>query len=188
METSITELLGRWREGDSGALDVLAPRILLDLRNIARGYLAREPSNISLQPTELVDEAFLHLEGWRRVEWRDRQHFFRSAAKLMRRLLVDHARHRRAMKRGGEVQHVPFDEIFHGQTIEPGKSLELAEAMEKLGELNARQLEAFELQFFFGLSIQEIGEVMGVAPRTVVRYLEKARIHLHLFLSREASE
>jgi RNA polymerase sigma-70 factor, ECF subfamily len=163
----ITQLLLAWRAGDQAAFDRLIPLVETELRRLARQHLNRERANHSLQTTELVNEAYLRLIDVSRVEWRDRVHFFSFAARLMRRILVDHARRRGYQKRGGDWTRVTFDEALT-VTYEPDLDLlALDAALDKLAALNPRASQTVELRFFGGLSVEETAEALGVSPRTV---------------------
>lgn len=167
-EDEVTRLLEAWNQGDPQALEKLMPLVFDDLRSIARRYFAREDPDHTLQTTALVNELYLRLAGRDSVRWKSASHFFGSAANMIRQLLVDHARHRDAAKRGGGDPRIPLPEDFPvptGLTIE--ELLALDEALHRLQELNPRQAQVVELKHFSGLTIAEIAEVLGVRLTTV---------------------
>jgi RNA polymerase sigma factor (TIGR02999 family) len=148
---------------------------------MARSQLGRERAGHTLQPTALVNEVYLRLSGERTLPWRDRAHFFGFCAELMRRILIDHARRRRADKRGGGATAVLIEDRYPAPPTGRGAVdlLALHEALERLKELDARQSRIVELRFFAGLSNEEAAEVVGMAPRTVKQEWTKARAWLY---------
>src|SRR5215813_771982 len=160
---AVTELLRAWSDGDDGALERLMPIIEAELRRLARGYMRRERRDHTLQVTALVNEAFLKLTGARQLRWQDRAHFLGIAARLMRRVLVDHARARGYEKRGGGLQKVALDE---GAAVVPELALNvwaLDRALETLATVDPRKSRVIELRFFGGLSVDETAEVLNVS-------------------------
>lgn len=182
-KTDVTQLLQAWSLGDSVALDQLMPMIMSELRRRAAGYLRRERSDHTLQPTALVNELYLRLIDQNRSHWRDRAHFFAVAAGMMRNILVDHARAHRADKRGGGLEKVELDEERDGLsgTLD---LIALDDALEALAKLDARQSRIVELRFFGGLTLEETAEVLGVARPTVSRDWRNARAWLMRELGR----
>ncbi len=182
----ITDLLLAWSDGDSGALERLTPLIYQELHRLARGYLRGERAGHTLQTTDLVNEAYLRLIVASRMRWQNRAHFFAVSAQLMRRILVDFARARRNLKRGGGgVVQISLDEAL---TIGPERSAELIaldDALTALAQLDERQSKVVELRFFGGLTEEEIAEVLQVSPRTVSSDWNLARSWLLRELSRE---
>ena len=181
--TGITQLLEAWSQGRRDALDRLVPLLYEDLRRLAAGYMRHESPGHSLQPTALVHEAYVRLIDQRQVHWRNRAHFFGVAAGLMRRILVDHARSRRADKRGGGWDRVTLveDQVAGGaQEID---LLALHEALERLAALDPRQERIVELRYFGGLTIEEAAEVVGISEATVVRDWTIAKAWLRADLS-----
>ena len=171
----VTRLLKAWGGGNQAALDALIPLVHAELHRVAQAHLRRERPDHSLQATALVNEAYLRLVDQRRVEWQNRAHFFGTAAQLMRRILVDHARQRRRVKRGGDVTKVVLDSAagaVHPKTIDV---LALDVALERLAELDAPQGEIVTLRFFGGLSIEETAEVLSISAATVKREWASAR-------------
>jgi RNA polymerase sigma-70 factor, ECF subfamily len=179
---TIVQLLQDWRAGDKGAYARLIPLVYDELRRLARGQLRREQTGHSLQPTVLVHEAYLRLVK-AEVDWRNRTHFLSVAARVMRRILVEHARARRAEKRGGDALHVTLTGPIAAPDGRPIDVLALDEAMERLREFDARQAEIVELSYFGGLTYPEIGELVGISEATVDRDLRHARAWLRRELS-----
>lgn len=175
----VTELLERWNRGDPEALAKLMPLVIKELRSIAAKYFRREDRDNTLRPTALVNELYLRLNGRRTVHWKNPGHFFRSAAGMMRHLLVDHARRRKAVKRGGGVIKIPvFDDIPLAHQHDPDLVIGLDDALERLKAMDPRQSEVFELYFFFGLKIAEIAKALDIHPTTVKKDLRLARAWL----------
>ena len=181
--TPLTDLLAAARDGEAGASDALARAVYAELHALAAAHLRRERPDHTLQPTALVHEAYLRLV--RRAPdgpppaWRDRAHFFGVAARLMRQILVDHARRTRAAKRGGGVT-VTFDDEIAGDLTDGGalEVLRVHEALDALAALDPRQARLVELRFFVGLTLDEAGEVLGVSRATAVREWAMARAWL----------
>jgi RNA polymerase sigma factor (TIGR02999 family) len=185
----VTALLKDWRRGNQGALERLIPLVQDRLRGLARGYLARERPGHLLQTTGLVNEAYIKLIQIDRVDWRDRAHFLAMAATVMRRILVEFARERAALKRGGSVQVVEFDERVHG--VPPGIANDLVgldEALERLAAMDERAARVVEMRFFAGLSVEESAEALAVSPNTVKRDWTVARLWLLRELSGGAGD
>jgi RNA polymerase sigma factor (TIGR02999 family) len=175
----ITLLLSRWRKGSPEAEEQLMSLVQAELRKLAAGYLRRERGGHTLQPTAIVNEAYIRLMPQRGVQWANRSHFFGIAAKMMRRVLVDHARRRRAAKREGFAG----DPITLSNVADPagGENIDvlaLHEALAELATLDDRQAEIVELRFFGGLKIDEVAEAVGVSPATVKRELTTATVWL----------
>jgi RNA polymerase sigma factor (TIGR02999 family) len=181
-------LLERWRSGDRAALDALMPVVYEELRDLARHYLRLEPSNHTLQSTALVHEAFVRLAGQRTPDWKGRTHFYGVAARLMRQILVDHARRRDALKRGGDAITLALDERLVGAGPQNVDILALDDALNRLAELSPQQSQIVELRFFSGLSIDETSDVLGVSPATVKRGWTTARAWLFREMDRSRSE
>jgi RNA polymerase sigma factor (TIGR02999 family) len=181
----ITRLLIAWSEGRREALDDLMPIVYADLRRVAAGYMRRETPGHALQPTALVHEAYVRLIDQRQVKWRNRAHFFGVAAGMMRRILVDNARRRRADKRGGGWERVTLaGEEAAADSHKEIDVLALHEALERLAAFDPQQARIVELRYFGGLTIEETAEVVGISPATVVREWTIAKAWLRADLSR----
>jgi RNA polymerase sigma factor (TIGR02999 family) len=174
----ITGLLAGWREGDRAALDQLLPLISAELNRLARCHLGRERKNHTLQPSSLVQEAFLRLLPNRNIDWRNRAHFFAVASQVMRHVLVDYARERQRGKRGGGAVHIPLDAavVLSPDQVEHIVAVDLA--LERLAKTDERKSRVLEMRFFGGLSVEETAEALGVAPNTVIRDWHFARAWL----------
>lgn len=166
---AVTRLLLAWGGGDTGASDHLMPLVYEELRHLARGYLRRERGDHTLQPTALVHEAYLRLVDTTQVNWQSRVHFYGIAARLMRRVLVDHARAHAAAKRGGQVEKISLDEAGDILRDEGASLVALDDALQGLSRLYPRQSQVVELRFFGGLNTREIGEVLQTSDSTVER-------------------
>jgi RNA polymerase sigma factor (TIGR02999 family) len=181
---AITQLLVAWGDGQREALDQLVPLVYEDLRRLAVGYMVRETPGHALQPTALVHEAYVRLIDQRRVQWRNRAHFFGVAATMMRRILVDHARKRRAEKRGGDAERVTLTEDDVPAVAQNAIDvLALHESLERLAAFDPQQEKIVELRYFGGLTIEETAEVVGVSPATIVREWTIAKAWLRADLS-----
>jgi RNA polymerase sigma factor (TIGR02999 family) len=180
----VTRLLQEWSDGQEQALDRLVPRIHRELRKLAASYLRKERQDHTLQPTALVNEAFLKLIDQRAVKWQNRAHFFGIAAQAMRRILVDHARAHAAGKRGDGVRNLPLDEaIMIGGGVD-FDLLALDEALTRLAAIDPQQSRVVELRFFGGLTMEEAAEVMRISPATVGREWRMAKAWLFAEISR----
>ena len=176
---TITQLLTKWSDGDSKAWDELTPQVYDELRRIARNFLRRENVGHTLQPTALVNEAFIRLTEQQHVTWQNRAHFFAIAAKMMRRILVNHAEMKHAEKRGGrEAQKVELDEALAFCEQRNIDLLALDEALKKLGEFDAQLCQIVEMKFFGGLTNEEVAEVLNISLATVKREWSTAKTWL----------
>ena len=181
---SVTQLLFDWSKGDPQALDRLMPLVYGELRRLARNYLKKERPGHTLQPTALVNEAYLKLIDQKRANWQNRAQFYGVAAQLMRRILVDHARQHQAAKRGGSHQQrlsITSAGQLGGKELATEPAIDLLalhEALEELAAFDPPQGRIVELKFFGGLSIEETAEVMGVGHATVERDWKMARAWL----------
>jgi RNA polymerase sigma-70 factor (ECF subfamily) len=174
----ITGLLADWREGNRAALDRLVPLVREELRRLARRHLGGEANGHSIQPSSLVQEAFLRLIPHRAAGWQNRAHFFAVASQVMRHVLVDYARARRRMKRRGAAVHVPIDAavVLSPDQVEQIVAVDLA--LQRLAQTDERKSRVLEMRFFGGLSVDETAEALGVAPNTVIRDWNFARAWL----------
>lgn len=179
----VTGLLLAWSAGDQAALEKLIPLVYAELHRLARRYMRHENAGHTLQTSALVNEAYLRLIESHCVRWQNRSHFFAVSAQIMRRILVDFARARQNLKRGGGARRVSLDE---GWVVSPERGadlLALDEALERLRALNARQSQVVDLRYFAGLNEKEIAEVLKVSPRTVRHDWSLARAWLYRELS-----
>ena len=175
---AVTRLLRAWSDGEEDALQQLTPLVEEELRRLARGYMARERRGHTLQPTALVNEAFVRLTDARGIRWQDRAHFLGISARLMRRVLVDYARSHGSRKRGGDAERVTLDE---GMVASPERAIDvvaLDRALEALAAVDVRKSRTIELRFFGGLSVEETAEVLHVSPDTVKRDWRLAKLWL----------
>jgi RNA polymerase sigma factor (TIGR02999 family) len=180
----VTVLLDRWTNGDAEALKELLGLVHGELRRLAGGLLRGERADHTLQPTELVHEAYLRLEGLREMRFDCRRHFYGAAAESMRRILVDHARHRNAEKRGGPHRYqVPLEVAFNLPIDLRVDFVRVDEALTALADVAPDKATVVELRYFGGLSIQETADVMDIAPATVKRHWTFARAWLFRALS-----
>lgn len=180
----VTKLLFELKNGNRTAEGLLIPLVYEELRRIAYARLRAESRNHSLQPTALVHEAYLRLTQLRDMDWQSRAHFYAISATVMRRILVDHARSARALKRGeGAVNITLKDELVPTTEREP-EILALDEALEKLARLDERQSKIVELRFFAGMNEEETGQILGVSARTVKRDWRVAKAWLYAELNR----
>ncbi|MBL8229109.1 MAG: sigma-70 family RNA polymerase sigma factor [Bryobacterales bacterium] len=185
--SEITQLLSEWKGGNRGALDLLMPVVMEELKRIAAAYLDREPGNPTLQTTALVHEAYLRLLGVQPSGWENRSQFFALSAQIMRRILVDHARARRGPKRGGDWIQVDFEDALR---VAPESSVELTaldDALRSLEKFDPRKGQLVELRLFAGFSNEEAAEILGVSLRTVVRDWQFAKAWLARELGHERS-
>jgi RNA polymerase sigma factor (TIGR02999 family) len=176
----LTRLLQSWRQGDSGAADELVSLVYAELRHMAKAKLRDERPGHTLQATALVHEAWMRLMNQHGVSWQNRAQFFAVAAQAMRRILVDHARRRRAAKRGDGTSPVDVDALAHVLTapLPDDRLLALDAALEELAALDARQARIVELRFFGGLTVEEAADVLAVSPTTIKREWATARAWL----------
>jgi RNA polymerase sigma factor (TIGR02999 family) len=189
----ITRLLKAWGRGDSAALDRLTPLVYQRLHRMARAYMRNERAGHTLQATALINEAFVRLVDARDVDWADRAHFFAVCARVMRRILVDAARSRAAIKRGGDVDRVEHSTPINLDDV-PSRDIDMSaqvcaldEALNRLARIDTRRAQVIELRFFGGLSVEETGEVLHVSRQTVIRDWKLARAWLARELSPSSS-
>lgn len=175
----VTQILHDWSGGDASAAERLMPLVYDELRRLAGSYLRRERSDHTLQPTALVNEAYLKLVDQSRVSWQDRHHFFGVAAQMMRRVLVDHARANAAEKRGGQRGKVSLDDVDVSTGQRAAELVELDEALQRLAEVFPRKGKVVELRFFGGFSVEESAEILGVSDKTIMREWESAKLWLY---------
>jgi RNA polymerase sigma-70 factor (ECF subfamily) len=183
----VTQLLRAWSAGDPAALDALVPMVEAELRRLARGYMARERRNHTLQPTALVHEAFVRLADAQHLSWQSRAHFLGITARLMRRVLVDHARDRNVQKRCGAVPRVAFEEEM---AVSPPLNIDvlaLDRALEALALIDERKCRVIDMRFFAGMTVEETAEALQVSTDTVKRDWRIAKLWLLRELEAPAS-
>src|SRR6188474_2336763 len=173
-----TELLRAWSQGDGSALDQLVPLVYNELHRLARRYMRQERPDHTLQPTSLVNEAYLRLIDVNRVEWRNRAHFLALAAQMMRRILVESARNRQRQKRGGGAVHVNLDDVQELPDSKEHELVALSDALSDLATFDARMSRVVELRFFGGLTVDETAHVLNISPETVMRDWKTAKAWL----------
>jgi len=188
-KTLVTEIisgLSGTGEVDRATAEDLFPVVYDELRRLARGYMSREKTGHTLQPTALVHEAYLKLVDQTRANWKGKTHFYAVGARVMRRLLVDHARERGALKRGAGWQSVTLSEALDplgGEVVDPEQLLDLNAALEQLSEIDEREAKIVTLRFFGGLTVEQAAEAVGVSKRTVENDWRHAQAWLRLRLS-----
>jgi RNA polymerase sigma factor (TIGR02999 family) len=175
---NVTQLLVAWGKGDQHAFDALMPEVRKELHRLAAHYMAEEPPGHDLQPTALINEAYLRLVDWKNIQWADRAHFFGMAANMMRRVLVDYARSRDRLKRGGEAIQVSFTEAANVPIPHSADLLALDKALRELEKIDSRKSQIVEMRFFGGLSQEETSEALHVSVATVRRDWSLARAWL----------
>ena len=179
----VTELLQKWSAGDIDALEELTPIIYAELHRIAKSYMRRERNGHTLQTSALVNEAYMRLIDWKDAKFENRAHFFGVSAQLMRRILVDFAR-KRPKPNDGNVQQVSLEEAFAVTAEKDSDLVAVDEALTELAKFDERKATIVELKFFGGLSVDEMAEVLKIAPITVMREWRKAKAWLYLELNR----
>lgn len=174
----VTQLLQAWGDGDERALEKLMPLVYDELHQVAHRYMAHQPTNHALQTTALVNEVYLRLVNFREVSWQNRAHFFAVCARLMRQVLIDFARSRRYLKRGGGAPHISLDEALVVSQEALVDLLALDDALNALSTLDPRKGQVVELHFFGGLSVEETAEVLKVSEETILRDWKLAKLWL----------
>jgi RNA polymerase sigma factor (TIGR02999 family) len=182
----VTALLRAWAAGDGGAFDQLVPIVHRELHRIARICMAAERTGHTLQPTALINEAYLRLVGIGRVDWQDRAHFFATSARLMRRILVDIARTKGALKRGAGIIHMRIDAPDELAAERPPDLIALDLALDALAQLDDRKSRVVELRFFGGLTVEETAEALHISPETVHRDWRVAKAWLRRELRKDS--
>ena len=180
----VTQLLQKWSNGDSQALDELTPLVYSEVRKLARSYSSPRRPDHTMQATALVNEAYIRLIDQKKVQWQNRAHFFGIAAQMMRRVLVDHARMRKAEKRGSGESPIVLEESMALSTERPLDLVRLDDALQALATLDPRQAKIVELRYFGELSIEETAAVVNLSPTTVKREWAAARTWLRRELER----
>ena len=181
----VTQLLGEWSRGDEGALEQLFPLVQPELHRLAHHYMSRERAGHTLQTTAILNEAYLRLVENTQRPWQNRTHFVAAAAQLMRRIMVDHARERHSLKRGGGALRVTLDEAAWVTETRSEELLALDEALENLAAQDPRKSQIVELRYFGGLTVEETAEFLKLSPRTVEREWTMAKAWLYRALTEE---
>ncbi|MGH9199816.1 MAG: sigma-70 family RNA polymerase sigma factor [Vicinamibacterales bacterium] len=183
MGGDVTLLLARWNSGDVGALEELMPLVYAELRQLAAHFMLRERTDHTLQPTALVHEAYLRLAGVKSGHFNNRVHFYGAAAQAMRRILIDHARQRRAVRRGADPTLLTLDDVHNAGIDLRSDLLALNDALDRLATIAPRPAKVVELRYFGGMSIDEAAAFLQIAPVTVKRHWKTARAWLFRELS-----
>ena len=185
--SEVSRLLRAWSDGDQNALERMTPIVYKELHRLAHRYMGRERAGHSLQTTALVNEAYLRLVDYKRMQWQDRAHFFAVSSQVMRRILVERAR-RHNQKRGGGVPHVSLDEAALVSGNRPADLVALDDALNALGQFDPRKVRVVEMRFFGGLSLEETAEVLQISSVTVRRDLRTAKAWLYRELKGSADD
>jgi RNA polymerase sigma factor (TIGR02999 family) len=178
-QSQVTRLLLDWSDGDNEALAKLIPLVYQELKRLARYHMRKERADHTLQTSALVNEAYIRLVDYKKMQWQDRAHFMAVAAQAMRRILVEHARARTRAKRGGETRKVSLDEAAALTDEKAADMVALDAALNSLAEFDPRKSQVVELRYFGGLSIEETAQIIDVSPATVKREWNTAKIWLH---------
>ncbi len=178
MAGDVSTLLRAWSDGNQAALEQITPIVYQELHRLAQRHMRRERAGHSLQTTALVNEAYVRLVDYKKMQWQDRAHFFAVSSQLMRRILVEHAR-RHNLKRGGGVEHVSLEEASVVVGTRTGDLVALDDAMNDLAKIDIRKVKVVEMRFFGGLSVEETAEVLKISPVTVRRDWDFARAWLY---------
>ena len=177
--SDVTQLLKRWRKGSREAESELMERVQGELRRLAAGYMRHERAGRTLQPTAVVNEAYLRLLPQRGVSWENRAHFFGIAAKMMRRVLVDHARRNLTAKRGGYVERTPFNDALAIPADIQQEMIDVDRALERFAEVDPESARIMEMRYFAGMSVEEVAEATSLSTATIKRASIAARSWLH---------
>ncbi|OLE54525.1 MAG: RNA polymerase subunit sigma-70 [Acidobacteria bacterium 13_1_20CM_3_53_8] len=183
----VTQLLEEWSSGKREALDKLTPLVYEELRRLAHRYMNREQPGNTLQTTALVNEAYLRLVKRKNVRWQNRAHFFAVAAQVMRHILIDHAREHHYAKRGGDARKISLDQVTLMSPERAKELIALDEALEALARIDPRKSRIVELRYFGGMTIEEVAEVLKIAPVTVQREWRAAKAWLYKAVTSEDS-
>jgi len=175
----ITLLLAKWKDGEPDAFDHLVPLVYPHLREVAAAYIRRERNPGVMQATSLVHELYLRLLGQKKTEWEDRSHFYTFSAKVMRMILIDHARGTQAQRRGGTAEHVPLNEDMAWVGLGSVEMIELNRALDALAQVDPEKVQMVELRYFLGCTAEETAALMKVSKATVDRDLKFARAWLY---------
>jgi RNA polymerase sigma factor (TIGR02999 family) len=184
----ITLLLAKWKSGEPEAFEQLVPLVYPHLRDVAAAYIRRETDPGVMQATSLVHELYLRLRNQKKADWDDRAHFYTFCAKVMRIILIDHARSQQAQRRGGAVQHVPLSEDLAWVGIGSPELIELDRALVALGKIDPTKVQLIELRYFLGHTSEETADLMGLSKATVDRHLNFAKAWLFQRINPEANK
>ena len=184
----ITVLLHAWSEGDPSAQEKLWPIVLRELKRLARRHMAKERPDHTLQSGALVNEAYVRLVEWNNTQWANRSQFFAMCARMMRQILVDHARTRQRLKRPSQGHRLSIDDVVYVSESKAEELLFLDDALKRLAEIHPRKSDVIELRFFGGLSVEETAEVLKVSRLTVIRDWNFARAWLRMTMSGRSDE
>lgn len=184
----ITILLGKWRDGEPAAFEELMPLVYPHLRQVAAAYIRRERNPDLLQGTVLVHELYLRLLSQKKANWEDRRHFYTFSARVMRLILIDHARETQAQSRGGGQERVPLSEDLAWVNLGSAEMLDLNQALDELGALDAQKVQMVELRYFLGCTAEETASLMGVSKATVDRELRFVKSWLFKRIGAAADE
>lgn len=174
----ITEMLAAWKDGNKAAFEDILPLVARELRQMAQAHMRKEAINHTLQTTALINEAYLKLIEQKNVQWQSRSHFFAIASKVMRRILLDHAKTRLRDKRGGGAVHVELEEAYNLSIEKSTELIALDEALNRLEEVDSLKSQIVEMRHFGGMSVEETAEALGIAPITVIRHWNLAKAWL----------
>jgi RNA polymerase sigma factor (TIGR02999 family) len=174
----ITRLLARWNGGESAAFESLVPLVYPHLREVAAAYMRRERASGVMQATSLVHELYLRLLTQEKAEWKDRAHFYTFSSKIMRMILIDHARATQAQRRGGQAEHIPLSDDLPWVGLNSPELIDLNAALDTLSQTDATLVKTLEMRFFLGCTIEETAEIMGVSEATVKRDIRFAKTWL----------
>jgi RNA polymerase sigma factor (TIGR02999 family) len=175
----ITQLLARWNNGESAAFESLVPLVYPHLREVAAAYIRRERAPGVMQATSLVHELYLRLLAQEKAEWKDRAHFYTFSSKIMRMILIDHARANQAQRRGGQAEHIPLSDDLPWVGLNTPELIDLNNALDILNQTDAVLVQTLELRFFLGCTVEETAEIMGASEATVKRNIKFAKTWLY---------
>lgn len=187
-QITVNHLLERWSQGERAAAEQLMPQVYGELRRIARSCFRRERCDHTLGPTALVHEVYLQLVDQSGIAWQNRAHFYGLAACMMRRALIDYSRERACLKRGGQMDKIPLEDVRNLSFERPEILVALDDAINVLAQVDPQKALIVELRFFGGLSVDQVAECMELSPRSVARHWQRARAVLFRQLSAEAQE
>lgn len=177
-ENEISQILSDWNNGNESALEEMLPFVIRELRQIAHAHMRREDAGHTLQTTALINEAYLKLIEQKNVKWQNRSHFFAIASRIMRRILLDHAKEQTREKRGGGAAHLEFDEAFLMSKEKSAELIALDDALNELAKIDPLKSRIVEMRHFGGMTVEETAEALDIAPITVIRHWNLAKVWL----------